>query len=513
MTLNSESNNPTPPNNSTAATNLPPPSSLSQTMVTSAPFYLNPQNATVSHNLATPNNFGWIGHHPNLFPNYVRMNAIQHVGSSANQVENLTRPILQLGLGPYPSLSETRLNSNRLFRYGSEKNQNENTVNSLLQLGSNLNRDQTKNNSFLKLGSSSILRDKTKNFLALGHGSSLNCDENRDINSNLNQLENRGINLDLNHALGLDPAKPVSEIENEEISLVMGLGSSPNLVENRGNNVGSNKVDNKAINPRLNWVEKEVTSGFEFRSLALDPVKPLSEGKKNDISLVLDQSSSPNQVENGVINSDYNQFEKILELCSLALDPIEPISEKKVLDKNPNELDLSQKGKLKVPVGSPVKAKGSGENNDAGEGDREKEDIMGTKCSNEESNTQLVKTWNLRPRKPQVNPEKQENNGSGEGGRQRKSVTPTRISKPRSAANNQPRPKVVRSVMEKRELVISLTKEEIEHDFILMTGEKPPKKFIRRPKAVQKNLDYLFPGMYLTKITPERYDVHDNAHL
>jgi hypothetical protein len=189
--------------------------------------------------------------------------------------------------------------------------------------------------------------------------------------------------------------------------------------------------------------------------------------------------------------TDYIQFEKILELCSSALDPIEPISEKKVLDKNPNELDLSQKGKSKVPVGSPVKAKGSGENNDVGEGDREKEDIMGTKCSDEESNTQLVKTWNLRPRKPRVNPEKQGNNGSGEGGRQRKSVTPTRISKPRSAAKNQPQPKVVRPMMEKRELVISLTKEEIEHDFILMTGEKPPKKFNRKPKAVQKNRDVI----------------------
>jgi rRNA processing protein Krr1/Pno1 len=90
-----------------------------------------------------------------------------------------------------------------------------------------------------------------------------------------------------------------------------------------------------------------------------------------------------------------------------------------------------------------------------------------------------------------VNPEKQGNNGSGEGGRQRKSVIMTRISKPRSAAKNQPQPKVVRPVMEKCELVISLTKEEIEHDFILMTGEKPPKIFNRRQKVVQKNLDVI----------------------
>ncbi|MCI04026.1 hypothetical protein A2U01_0025068, partial [Trifolium medium] len=232
--------------------------------------------------------------------------------------------------------------------------------------------------------------------------------------------------------------------------------------------------------------------GFEFHALALDPAKPVSEAKKNKINLVLSHSSSPNRVENRGINSDSIQVEKIFELCNLALDPVEPISEKEVVDKNQNQLDLIQKGKSKVFVGSPVKAKGSGENNNVGEGDREDEDEVGTECSDEESNTQLVKTWNLRPRKPRVNPEKQGNNGSVGGGRSRKSATPTRASKPRSATKSRPQPKVERPMMEKRELVISLTKEEIEHDFILMTREKPPKKPNKRSKAVQKNLDVIF---------------------
>ncbi|WJX89408.1 hypothetical protein P8452_71409 [Trifolium repens] len=188
------------------------------------------------------------------------------------------------------------------------------------------------------------------------------------------------------------------------------------------------------------------------------------------------------------------------------------ISEKLVY-KNQNQLDLIQKGKSKVSVGSPVKAKGSGANNDDGESDREAEDEVGVKCSDEESNTPFVKTWNLRPRKPRVNPEKQRNNGSGKGGRSRKNVTPTSSSKHRSATNIGPQPKVERPVMEKRELVISLTKEEIEFDFNLMTGEKPPKKLNKRSRVVHKNLDDLFPGMNLTKIRPERYNVHDNAHF
>jgi hypothetical protein len=159
------------------------------------------------------------------------------------------------------------------------------------------------------------------------------------------------------------------------------------------------------------------------------------------------------------------------------------ISEKLVY-KNQNQLDQIHKGKSKVYVGSPVKAKGYGENNDDGESDREAEDEVGTKCSDEESNTQFVKTWNLRPRKPRVNPEKQGNNGSGKGGRSRKNVTPTSSSKHRSATNTGPQPKVERPVMKKRELVISLTKEEIELDFNLMTGEKPSKKLNKRSRVV-----------------------------
>ncbi|PNX94123.1 hypothetical protein L195_g017291 [Trifolium pratense] len=554
MVLNSDSNNTTPPNDPTTPTNPPPPLLLSRAMVTSAaPFYLNPQNSTFSPNLTTPNSFGWTGNNPSLFPNYVGMNPIQHVGSSSNQVENLTRPILQLGLGPYPSLLETHLKRNTFFRFGSETNQNENTINSLLQLSSNLNHDQTQNNSLLQLGSSSILRDKNKNVLDLGHSSSSNRDKNRDINSNSNWI---GINPDLNqvekkeirgfefHALGLDPVLPVNETENKEISLVLGLGSSPNIVENEGIiNPDSNKVDNKninqrlnrfknetsgfnflslaldpakpvstsrktetghvlaqksssnpveerGINPSLNWVENN--SDFEFHTLALDPAKPVGEAKKHEINIALCQSSTPNRVENRGIKSDSIQVEKIFELCNLALDSVEPISEKEVVDNKQNQMDLIQKGKSKVSVGSSAKAKGSGENNNVGEGDRKEENEVGTECSDEESNTQLVKTWNLRPRKPRVNPEKQGNNGSGEGGMSRKSATPTRASTPRSAAKSRPQPKVQRPVMEKHELVISLTKEEIEHDFILLTGEKPPKKPNKRSKAVQKNHDVNF---------------------
>lgn len=39
---------------------------------------------------------------------------------------------------------------------------------------------------------------------------------------------------------------------------------------------------------------------------------------------------------------------------------------------------------------------------------------------------------------------------------------------------------------------VELTKKEIEEDFIAMTGRKPPKKPMKRPKAVQKQVDVSF---------------------
>ncbi|KAG6587658.1 hypothetical protein SDJN02_15346, partial [Cucurbita argyrosperma subsp. argyrosperma] len=57
-------------------------------------------------------------------------------------------------------------------------------------------------------------------------------------------------------------------------------------------------------------------------------------------------------------------------------------------------------------------------------------------------------------------------------------------------------------------LIVSLSKEEIEEDFGVLVGRLPrrPKK---RPRAVQKQLDTLFPGLFLTQITPDSYKLAD----
>ncbi|OIW02343.1 hypothetical protein TanjilG_11237 [Lupinus angustifolius] len=56
---------------------------------------------------------------------------------------------------------------------------------------------------------------------------------------------------------------------------------------------------------------------------------------------------------------------------------------------------------------------------------------------------------------------------------------------------------------------LTLTKKEIEEDFLAMTGHKPPKKPLKRPKAVQKQMDDLYPGSWLKEVNADSYKVHE----
>ncbi|CAI9113547.1 OLC1v1014165C1 [Oldenlandia corymbosa var. corymbosa] len=56
---------------------------------------------------------------------------------------------------------------------------------------------------------------------------------------------------------------------------------------------------------------------------------------------------------------------------------------------------------------------------------------------------------------------------------------------------------------------VQLSKAEIEEDFRQMTGEKPPRKPKKRSKPVQKQIDGLFPGAWLSEVSAERYKVRE----
>lgn len=63
---------------------------------------------------------------------------------------------------------------------------------------------------------------------------------------------------------------------------------------------------------------------------------------------------------------------------------------------------------------------------------------------------------------------------------------------------------------ERRKFSVSLSKEEIVEDFFSFTGAKPNRRPKKRPRSVQKQLKSLFPGLWLTEITPEMYNVTEN---
>lgn len=54
---------------------------------------------------------------------------------------------------------------------------------------------------------------------------------------------------------------------------------------------------------------------------------------------------------------------------------------------------------------------------------------------------------------------------------------------------------------------ITLTRDEIEEDIYAVTGSRPRRRPRKRPRVVQKQLDALFPGLWLSEITADAYRV------
>ncbi|KAK8614753.1 hypothetical protein V6N13_068546 [Hibiscus sabdariffa] len=118
----------------------------------------------------------------------------------------------------------------------------------------------------------------------------------------------------------------------------------------------------------------------------------------------------------------------------------------------------------------------------------------------------VPKTWNLRPRKPFTKPQ----NLNGGGPKIVASAHENKAQRPEaSRARNATEPKAAEKKAKKQRFSISLTREEIEDDIFAMTGSKPSRRPKKRAKNVQKQLDCLFPGMWLSSVTPSCYKVPD----
>ncbi|CAI0522372.1 unnamed protein product [Linum tenue] len=62
---------------------------------------------------------------------------------------------------------------------------------------------------------------------------------------------------------------------------------------------------------------------------------------------------------------------------------------------------------------------------------------------------------------------------------------------------------------EKRKFWIALSKEEIEEDVFILTGSRPSRRPMKRPKNVQKLVDNVFPGLWLVGATVDSYRIPD----
>ncbi|XP_062218162.1 uncharacterized protein LOC133918334 [Phragmites australis] len=61
----------------------------------------------------------------------------------------------------------------------------------------------------------------------------------------------------------------------------------------------------------------------------------------------------------------------------------------------------------------------------------------------------------------------------------------------------------------KRGFSIVLSKEEIAEDFAAIRGTRPPRRPKKRPRAVQRQLDLLYPGLCLSDVTPGSYKIEE----
>ncbi|KAL4565686.1 hypothetical protein LXL04_029789 [Taraxacum kok-saghyz] len=119
-----------------------------------------------------------------------------------------------------------------------------------------------------------------------------------------------------------------------------------------------------------------------------------------------------------------------------------------------------------------------------------------------------VKPWNLRPRRFVINTG--DGNGAFVGANSAKSGWLLRgVASATSAAADEEKMKEKEKeedqMKKKRRLWISLSKEEIEEDVYAFTGSRPARRPKKRNRTAQKQVDNVFPGLYLVGISADSY--------
>ncbi|KAL2347599.1 hypothetical protein Fmac_001599 [Flemingia macrophylla] len=112
------------------------------------------------------------------------------------------------------------------------------------------------------------------------------------------------------------------------------------------------------------------------------------------------------------------------------------------------------------------------------------------------SEEEAVRPWNLRKRQAKVEVPVPD-------GKKRNHSPPAR----HDGASRVPQLRSASDKTEKVKFSKQLSRKEIEEDFMAMSGQRPPRRPNKRPKLVQKQLDALCPGLWLTEVTADSYKV------
>ncbi|XP_010926019.1 uncharacterized protein [Elaeis guineensis] len=119
-----------------------------------------------------------------------------------------------------------------------------------------------------------------------------------------------------------------------------------------------------------------------------------------------------------------------------------------------------------------------------------------------------MRPWNLRTRRAACS-------APTENGRPRNPNSAAGSPSPLAAENSNLVARLVRLRLdgaekgERQKFSISLSREEIEEDFLLFKGTKPPRRPKKRQRIVQKQLDSVLPGLWLSEITPDLYKIDE----
>ncbi|XP_021819711.1 uncharacterized protein LOC110761533 [Prunus avium] len=182
----------------------------------------------------------------------------------------------------------------------------------------------------------------------------------------------------------------------------------------------------------------------------------------------------------------------------------DPLPATEVIDgpetQKPKSTAEDKKSKICIRIRSKEKAAVVPEPEPEPEQVNEKESSVAAALAALEDEETIQKTWNLRPRRPVPK-------ANGRAGALKTGAPLVQQNKTQVAGGSSKAGAKDAQKDNKLKISVSLTKEEIEEDIFIMTGARPSRRPKKRAKNVQKQLDHLFPGLWLNSVSTNSYQV------